>query len=207
MEGINEHNRENEQKWDIRAETFDEKRFDYFRYMQKKLISTVNLQKNTNFLDLGCGTGWAVSYVATLLKGQGSFIGIDISGRMIEKAKENTLGLKSIRFYRASSEELPLENDFFDNVICTNSFHHYLNPVKALTEVYRVLRQKGRIYILDVTADDFFIKWIDRRFRKKEKEHVKFYSTTEYKSMFSQIGLKYIKSKSIYPLKVHIAEK
>lgn len=211
MESINEHNKANEQKWDIRAKTFDKKRFDFFRYMQKSAISMIDLQENTNFLDLGCGTGWAICYVASLLKGQGNFIGIDISKGMIEKAKENALGLENVEFYRASAEELPLEDNCFDNIICTNSFHHYLNPIKALTEANRVLKQKGKIYILDPTADDFFIKWIDRRFLKKEKEHVKLYSTIEYKDMFLQVGLKYIKSKLVYTLKyaskVHIAEK
>jgi ubiquinone/menaquinone biosynthesis C-methylase UbiE len=210
MKNINEHNKANEQKWDVRARTWDKKGFHYFylRYFQKKVISIANLQKNTNFLDLGCGTGWAVCYAAALLNGWGNFIGIDISEGMIEKAKENASGLKNISFFKASAEELPLENDFFDTIICTNSFHHYWNPIKALAEAYRVLKQKGRVYILDITADDFFTKWIDGRAGKKEKERVKWYSTAEYKSMFSRAGLSYIKSKWIaYPSKVHIAEK
>jgi ubiquinone/menaquinone biosynthesis C-methylase UbiE len=179
LENLNTHNERNEHKWDIRARTFDKKRFDYFRYMQKRVISIINLHKNTNFLDLGCGTGWAVRYVANLLEGQGHFVGIDISKGMIEKAKGNAIGLGNISFYKASSEELPLENNYFDNIICTNSFHHYLNPEKALSEAYRVLRQKGRIYILDPTADDFFVRWFDSIKRKIEKEHVKFYSSIE----------------------------
>jgi ubiquinone/menaquinone biosynthesis C-methylase UbiE len=127
---------------------------------------------------------------------------------MIDKAKENIIGKKNTYFYQTSSESLPLENDYFDNIICTNSFHHYLNPVKALIEVNRVLRLTGRLYILDVTSDDIFLKLINGIVRKKEKEHVKFYSTKEYKSMFLQAGLRHIKSKLlIYPLKVHIAEK
>jgi ubiquinone/menaquinone biosynthesis C-methylase UbiE len=208
MKNTNEHSKANEQKWDIRAGTFDEKRFNYFRYMQKRGFSIVNLRKGINFLDLGCGTGWAVCYVATLLEEQGNFIGIDISKRMIEKAIENASGLKNVRFYKASSEKLPVQDDFFDIIICTNSFHHYPNPVKALKEAYRVLKEKEKIYILDVTADDFLIKWIDKMIRKKEKGHIKFYSTVEYKNISLQGGLRYIKNKLItYPLKIHIAEK
>jgi len=152
-----------------------------------------------------------VRYAAGLLEGQGHFIGIDISEGMISKAKENSLGLTNARYYRASSEELPLENNYFDIIICTMSFHHYLNPGKAIAEAYRVLKQKGRIYILDVTTDDFITRWIDVLISKKEKGHVhvKQYNTAEYKQMFSRAGLKYIESKIIlsYPLKVHIAEK
>jgi ubiquinone/menaquinone biosynthesis C-methylase UbiE len=176
--------------------------------MQKRVISLLKLKEGSNFLDLGCGTGWAVRYVSEKCNGQGNFIGIDISSGMIKKAKENTPNNKNISYYQASSESLPLENEYFDNIICTNSFHHYRNPHKALYEVHRVLKPRGKIYILDVTSDDFFIKWIDRIVQRKEKEHVKFYNTNEYKNMFLKSGLNHIKSKTvIYPLKVHIAEK
>ena len=204
-----EHVKLSEKKWDHWSKTFDNKWGAPFRYLQKNIISLAKLQNNARFLDLGCGTGWAVRHAAILLKEQGNVVGIDISEGMIAKAKENATGLKNVNFYRASSEELPLESNYFDVIICTMSFHHYLNPGKALSEVYRILKQGGRIYILDGTTDDFFTKWIDTLARKIEKVHVKQYSTAEYKQMFSNAGLRYIESKIImlYPLKVHIAEK
>ncbi len=208
MDSNTGHEKANEQKWSRRSRTYDEKRFDYFRYMQKRLISPLDLKKGSNFLDIGCGTGWAVRYAAEILDGEGDFTGIDISGGMIEKAIENSRGLKNVHFYKASAESLPLESYYFDNIICTNSFHHYLNPVKVLIEVKRVLKQGGKIYILDVTSDDFITARINKIVQKKEQEHVKFYSTKEYKNMFKEAGLTHIKSGSImYPLKVHIAEK
>jgi len=209
MNNIHEHNKANEKKWDSWAKTFDNKWAAPFRYLQKEVISIANIRENTNFLDIGCGTGWAVRYAADLLKMQGNFVGIDISEGMIVKAKEYSQGLPQIKYYKASSEELPLDDSYFDVIICTNSFHHYLNPAKALAEAYRVLKQKGRIYLLDGTADDFITRWIDALLRKIEKEHVKQYSTAEYKRMFSEAGFKYIKSRIImaYPLKIHIAEK
>jgi ubiquinone/menaquinone biosynthesis C-methylase UbiE len=203
-------NTANEQKWSQRAATYDDKRYDYFRFMQRELISLTRIKPSTNFLDLGCGTGWAVCYVAKMTNGEGNFIGVDISSGMIEKAKSNVKGLPNVRFYEASSEDLPLESSYFDTVICTNSFHHYSKPEAALNEVKRVLRPNGRIYILDVTADDFFIRWIDSRVRAKEKEHVKFYGSNEYTEMFEGVGLKHIASRRLklyYPLKVHIGEK
>lgn len=208
MRSTSEHNRLNNTKWNRRSRTYDKGRFHYFRYMQKKVISQAKIGKEANFLDLGCGTGWAVRYVANLLQGKGTFIGIDISPGMIEKAKENSIGLKNISFIQASAEDIPLGNNFFTIIICTNSFHHYLHPQKVLGEVRKVLKEKGRLYILDVTADDFFTKWIDVRIRKKEKEHVQFYSTKHYNKMFSEVGLKYIDRKIIaYPMKLHIGEK
>jgi ubiquinone/menaquinone biosynthesis C-methylase UbiE len=208
MNNPNEHDKLNQEKFDKWAEDFEETG-SVFRYFQKRVISIIDFKNPSNFLDLGCGTGWAVRYVSTLLKGEGRFVGIDISGNMIRKAKEVAQGLNSVTFYKASSEDLPLENEFFDNIICTFSFHHYLHPEKALSEARRVLKPGGRIHILDGTPDDIFTKLIDKLSKRIEKEHVKQYSTVEFKRMFSEAGLRYFKSKTIllYPIKVHIAEK
>jgi ubiquinone/menaquinone biosynthesis C-methylase UbiE len=208
MKTLVEHDMENERKWDRRAKSYDDKRFDYFRFMQKKAISQIVIKDNMTFLDLGCGTGWAVRYVSNLTKGNGKYWGIDISNGMIDKAKINSQRFENIDFLRASAEELPFDNDYFDNIICTNSFHHYLHPDIVLKEIFRVLKPDSRIYILDVTSDDNFISWINRKVQKKEKAHVRFYSTSEYKDMFTKSGLKHIKSKRLtYPMKLHIAEK
>jgi ubiquinone/menaquinone biosynthesis C-methylase UbiE len=164
----------------------------------------------TIFLDLGCGTGWAVRYVSTQLAGEGKFIGIDISGGMIDKAKEKASDIPSVEFYKASAEDLPFQDNCFDTVICSNSFHHYLHPENALKEVKRILKPKGRISILDITADDFIVRAIDNKVRRNEEEHVKFYSTKEYDVMFTKAGLVHRKSYRLsifYPLKVHVGEK
>jgi len=208
MSHLAEHEKRNEQKWDQRSETFDNKRFNYFRWMQKQVLALILLQKGTSFLDLGCGTGWAVCYIANLLEGQGKFMGVDISMGMLQRANKNAGGLKHVGFYNASAERLPIEEKTVDYIICTNSFHHYLHPERALAEMLRIMKDKGRVYIMDVTSDDFLVNWIDRRQAKREREHVRFHSTHEIKELFSMAGLKHIQSRRIwYPLKVHVAEK
>ena len=210
MNNTYDHNAANEKKWSQRAITYDDKRQDYFRFMQRQLIVSAEIKPPATFLDLGCGTGWAVRHVATLLGEQGRFVGIDISKGMIEKARSNSTGVPNVEFYEASADKLPLDNDLFDAVICSNSFHHYLQPVEALKEVKRVLKPNGRVHILDITADDFFIRQINQIIKGQEREHVSFYGTPEYARMFSKAGLKHVQSrrlKSLYPLKVHVAKK
>lgn len=208
MEEELKHTQLNEKKWDLRAETFDNGRFNRFRFFNKKLVSLLGLTENQNLLDLGCGTGGAVRYAAGLVKEKGQFYGIDISSNMIEKAKANSLDYKNVHYYQASAEQLPFENGFFDFIICSNSFHHYFSPDKALNQACRVLKSRGRIYILDVTADGFFMKMVDRWVKNKEREHVRFYSTQEYQELFAKVGLNYMAGKLIaFPVKVHIGEK
>ncbi len=194
MDPHSEHAELNERKWDSRAVTYDQKRFDYFRWMQQRVIRLIDLKPGLRFLDVGCGTGWAVRYVAGLLKDQGEFYGVDLSGKMIEAAQAQSGGFDHVHFYKANAGQIPLESGGVDCAICTNSFHHYAEPVKVLSEIRRLLAAKGRFYILDVTSDDFFLRWVDGRVRQREREHVRFYSSREYRRMFAAARLKYLDS-------------
>ena len=124
--------------------TFDSRRFAYFRFMQKRLVSLLDLKEGQNLLDLGCGTGWAVRYAASLVDNNGEFYGIDISPDMIQKAKLNSSDCKNVYFFQENSEQLHFGNNFFDFIICSYSFHHYFSPDKVLSEVQRVLKSRGK---------------------------------------------------------------
>jgi ubiquinone/menaquinone biosynthesis C-methylase UbiE len=166
------------------------------------------LTDNLSFLDVGCGTGWAVRHAASLMNEHGQFYGIDISSRMIEEAQDRARDCRSVRFCTATSEALPFRNDLFDLIICTHSFHHYLHPAQTMEEMFRVLRSGGRVYILDVSADDVITRAVDRVVKEREPEHVKFYSTRDYRILFAGARLKHLATRSILPpLKVHIGEK
>ena len=208
MKHSTEHIKANADKWDRRARTYDEKRFDYFREIQKKLLSSINPTKQTRLLDLGCGTGWLVRTASELCSGEGRFVGIDASPRMIERAKSNSTANNAVEFYLGSADTLPFEDNSFDVVTCTNSFHHYPKPIDALLEARRIMRQGGRIYILDVTRDNLFAGLINRVLTMKEKEHVKFYSTREYIEMFRDAGLAHLDGNlSMYSIfKTHVGQ-
>ncbi|MGD0204318.1 MAG: hypothetical protein ABSC20_10485 [Candidatus Bathyarchaeia archaeon] len=70
------------------------------------------------------------------------------------------------------------------------------------------MKPKARIYILDVTADNFMIRLLDRLSKKLEQGHVKIYSTREYQTLFENAGLHYAGHKSVMvSMKTHIGEK
>lgn len=127
---------------------------------------------------------------------------------MIEKAEASSTNHKNVHFRKADAEILPFDNDFFDFIICSNSFHHYSDPDSALREACRVLKPRGRVYILDTTADGFLMRMLDRLSKKLEPAHVKLYSTQEYQAFFGKAGLHYVTSKPVvFSVKVHVAEK
>ncbi|HXZ94466.1 MAG TPA: methyltransferase domain-containing protein, partial [Dehalococcoidia bacterium] len=193
--------------WNSQAKTYD-KYLRPLRWSQSKLVSLLELAKNATLLDLACGTGWAVRYAADSANGRGEFYGIDIASEVIDKAETDSVNYENVHFRKANAEKLPFDSDFFDYIICSNAFHHFSDPDKVAKEAYRVLKPRGRICILDTTADSFIIRLLDRLERKLERGHVKIYSTEEYWALFRGAGLLYITRKSIMlPMKIHIGEK
>jgi Methylase involved in ubiquinone/menaquinone biosynthesis len=205
-----EHIRLNEDKWDQWAPVADGKglKYEYLRKAQAHVIELAELNQNVNFLDIGCGTGWAVGLAAKMATYKGNFYGIDISDKMIEKAKKNFIDHDNFHFIKANSESIPLENNFFDTIICTNSFHHYLHPDRAMSEISRILKSGGKIYILDPIADQWIIRFVDVFLRLFDTAHVKLYSSKEFENFMINSGLKYLGCNSINKQhKVQIGEK
>ena len=200
----------NEAKWDGWVDSLDKKglRSYYLRLGQRDVISLLNIKEGMSILDIGCGTGWALGQAASLIENKGLFYGVDLSDKMIERAKENFKTKEYFHFIKANSESIPLDNNSFDFIICTNSFHHYFNPEKALKEMYRLLKIGGKVYILDPTADIWIVKIIDKLAILLGHGHVKFYSTKEFKKLILGAGFKYAGHKTLrISQKVHIGEK
>jgi len=183
----------NQAKWDKWSASLDSDgwKYKYLRQAQQDLIDLISLKDDVRFLDVGCGTGWAIGQAIKAVNGKGIFYGVDLSDKMIDKAKLNFGETSNVHFIKANAELIPLEGNFFDIIICTNSFHHYLNPDKSLKEFHRLLKTSGKVYILDPTADSIFLKWIDKIVKRLEPEHVKIYSTKEFINLFNLAGLKY----------------
>jgi len=200
----------NEARWNKWAETVDGKslRYDYLRSAQLGVISLLKLKEDVFMLDIGCGTGWALGQASKMNGDKGSFYGIDLSEKMIEKAKENFKGRENFHFIKANAEEIPLENNRFNIIICTNSFHHYLHPDKALKEMHRLLKPQGKVYILDPPVDFWIAKVLAKVFHLFDRAHVRLHSTKEFEKMITLAGFKYAGAEKIkWHQKVQVGEK
>ncbi|MBI4981624.1 MAG: class I SAM-dependent methyltransferase [Candidatus Omnitrophica bacterium] len=97
---------------------------------------------NSNFvLELGCGTGEFTSRF--LRKGVKKLAAVDISFDLIKKAKEKCQENK-VYFIVADAEALPFKGKAFDEIVGVSILHH-LNLGIILREVYRTLKQKGKL--------------------------------------------------------------
>jgi len=93
----------------------------------------------TSVLDLGSGTGAAFDQLLNY-----ETTAIDPDKKMLEL---NTFENKVL----GSAENLPFEDNSFDNVFCSFVWRNVSDTNKALEEVHRVLKPGGKFILLDMT--------------------------------------------------------
>ena len=109
--------------------------------------------KKCNFktlLDAGCGTAPMISLLSKEYNDK-KYTGIDLSPKMIKEAQKKDL--PNTKFIVGDCENLPFEENSFDIVINSQSFHHYPNPQNFFNSVYKVLRFGGKLILRDNTAN------------------------------------------------------
>ena len=126
-----------ENAFNIQAKTYDtDKNGKHARNLYQDIIKALSSLQFSNVLDVGCGTGEVLSIIRKLYP-TALLYGIDISEEMLKKAEEKKID--NLNLYLGDAEHLPFENARFDVLICTDCFHHYPKPQKAVSEFYRVL--------------------------------------------------------------------
>lgn len=110
----------------------------------------------SDLLDAGCGTGAMLGMFRKDCPRK-NYTGIDLSEKMIETA--NRKKLDGVRFVAGDCENLPFEEDSFDVVTCSMSFHHYPNPENFFKSLFKVLRPGGRLILRDMAAKSKIMMW------------------------------------------------
>lgn len=118
--------------------------------VQRSSLDALHLGAEDRLLDVGCGTGAASRSAATVAA---SVVGIDLSSEMIRKAQALADGIANVHVEIADSEHLPFADGTFTAVVCSNSFHHYPDPGRAVREMARVLAPGGRLVLGDACSD------------------------------------------------------
>lgn len=113
------------------------------RLLRAELVSTDDV------LDVGCGTG-ALTRAAAHRAPEGSALGVDLSGRMIERARVLTTaeGITNARFERADAEVHAFAPASVDAVISSFGVMFFGDPGRAFANLAGTLRPGGHLSLL-----------------------------------------------------------
>jgi ubiquinone/menaquinone biosynthesis C-methylase UbiE len=106
------------------------------------LIGAANLRPGNRVLDVAAGTGDQTLLAAWRVGPTGYVLATDISANMLKRASEaaREAGLMNVETRVMDAENLDLDADSFDSVICRQGLMWISNPVKALTGMRRVVK-------------------------------------------------------------------
>ena len=118
--------------------------------MAKQLADKI--PANGNVLEIAPGPGYFCLELAKL--GNYQITGLDISKSFVEIARRHAAqaGL-NIDFQEGNASAMPFQDNTFDFTFCQAAFKNFSEPVKAIAEMYRVLRPGGLSVISDLRRD------------------------------------------------------
>jgi phosphatidylethanolamine/phosphatidyl-N-methylethanolamine N-methyltransferase len=110
-------------------------------------IDRLGIQSGDRMLEVGVGSG----INACMYPRDVSVTGIDLSGKMLAKARERLArkGVRNVRLMEMDAASLTFEDDTFDIVYAPYLISVVPDPVAVVREMRRVCRPGGRIVILN----------------------------------------------------------
>lgn len=123
-----------------------------FRRVKNRMIKWVYPAEGHRVLDIGCGAGYFLYLIREQYRSRGftpSIVGLDASTFQLfymarRMLKEN---VHDVVVVRGNGEYLPFADHSFDLVTCSEVLEHIRNPIRALSEMNRVLKAHGLLLL------------------------------------------------------------
>jgi len=100
-------------------------------------------------LEIAPGAGYLSIELSRL--GKYKITGMDISKDLVEICARNAREADvKIDFVQGNVSQMPFNENTFNFIICVLAFKNFKEPLKALSEMYRVLKSGGTVLIMDL---------------------------------------------------------
>lgn len=135
--------------YDAAADHFDDEPLAFWERIGRRTVERLGLPAGAKVLDVGCGTGASVLPAAQAVGPSGSVIGVDLSARLLDRAraKAGTLGLSHADFRLADMTALGYPDGDFDAVVSVFSVFFVPDMEGLVRELWRMVRPGGKLAI------------------------------------------------------------
>ena len=109
----------------------------------KRIVSDL-IEPDDTVLECACGTGLLSAVIAPKCR---QLTATDLSEKMLKKAEKNCRAILNIAYSQADITALPFADGSFDKAVAGNVIHLLDDPLTALDELNRVVRDGGTLII------------------------------------------------------------
>lgn len=116
---------------------------------QQGFLDAAAITSDDQVLDIGCGTGETTRDAARRATG-GSALGVDLSSRMIERARHRTAeqSIDNARFLQADAQIHPFDPGAYNVAVSRTGAMFFGDPEAAFANIAMALRPAGRLALL-----------------------------------------------------------
>ncbi len=114
-----------------------------YRNVQYRLLQIAQKNPGCRLLDIGCNDGEFTSEFAKRISAEEIF-GVDVYEPAIKKAKNRGINVFKVDLNKG---RLPFQSNFFDVILCNQVAEHLIDQDNLFSEIARVLKPKGFLYI------------------------------------------------------------
>lgn len=154
------------------------------------------LQPDSNMiaLDIATGGGHVAKRLAVQVK---TVFAIDIVKEMLANTAEHLCTVENIFYIIADAEAMPFLDNSFDISTCRIAAHHFPNPDKFISEVYRILKPGGKFLLIDNVApeDEKMDQFINTLDKIRDYSHHRVQKVSEWKQLFLENKFTILKEK------------
>ena len=118
-------------------------------FERNRWVKRLRIKQGDMVLDVSTGTGRNIPFIASKIGKGGRLFAMDISRRVLDYARRKVKQGWNVEFQRANASYLPYKTGIFDAVMHVGGINTFGEKRRALQEMIRVAKPKGRIVIVD----------------------------------------------------------
>jgi 2-polyprenyl-3-methyl-5-hydroxy-6-metoxy-1,4-benzoquinol methylase len=147
-----------------------------------KLEKSLMLNKSIppSLLDIGCATGALLAYMRER--------GWRVTGVEISPSAEYGRDVRGLDIRNLALEENKFPDESFNVVLASHLIEHLNDPFSFLSEVHRILKEEGHVFITTPNISGFQARLFGGRWRSAIFDHLYLFSVHTLKKMLKNTG-------------------